>query len=178
MVDADTVLFVGHSGGGHGLPHNIDRLADELRSSSQVNGDGHRILWAEWGNYDCTPEEPSCPPRWEVYGEYRPRLEQQVGILLNDFATRSELARGEDDSLGGTGNVPTYFIWMPDCGSHAGAYDEMAYNGTLLGTTAFSPTMRVWLEDFVAGDKVNRMGWRIDDWQDSSGHAMVSICPP
>lgn len=143
-----------------------------------LDGQGHVVLWTDDRNqYAHCPDPTSpCLPMLTPE-EYRPRVERQAATFLGGFDFRSEMGGGVDQSLGGTGDVPTVLLWMPDCNSHAGIFNDAAYQETVIRTTGFSVSLREWLEEFMHFGRINVLGWRIDGWQDSSGQTMTSICP-
>ncbi|MBL8298966.1 MAG: hypothetical protein JNN30_11560 [Rhodanobacteraceae bacterium] len=57
IADADQVVFVGHSGAAHGLYHNIDRIASQLRGYAGFDGDIRVIHDA---NFLPTPENEAA----------------------------------------------------------------------------------------------------------------------
>lgn len=129
-------------------------------SEHTVSGLGHLVLWGPWGAYPhCPAPLATCPPRIDVGdgSPYEERLQQQAATILADLRFRSELATGEDAS----GPVPTLFLWMPDCGSHAGASDEAQWNRVALANASSSVTMRELLESFVAAPATGLIAGRI-----------------
>lgn len=141
------------------------------------HGNGHFVDWGDWDNYPhCPPSFSPCPPLFTV-DEHRTRLETQFQTLLNGSRSRSELATGADPSLGGPGNFPTFYAWMPNCGVHDGAYDDASFYNTTMSYKTFTHSMRTWLEGFVRVGRLNLRGWRVDGWEDSGGNVMTSTCP-
>jgi hypothetical protein len=141
------------------------------------NGTGHAVLWGEWDTYaHCSPNLNPCPPLFSL-DEHRTRLTQQFLTLLGDSRFRSELATGADPSLGGVGDFPTFYAWMPNCGVHNGAYDDASFYDTTVSYKTFTYSMREWLEHFVGVGRLNLRGWRVDGWSDSVGNIMMSTCP-
>ncbi|MEO7795154.1 MAG: pectin acetylesterase-family hydrolase [Thermoanaerobaculia bacterium] len=119
-------------------------------SEHTANGFGHLALWGPIGAYaHCAVLGlTTCPPLIEVGdgSPYEGRLYAQAGALLSGFQLRSELARGDDPS----GPVPSLFLWMPDCGSHASAYSDQQFSSVALSNGVSSVTMRDWLGTFVS----------------------------
>jgi hypothetical protein len=125
------------------------------------NGNGHIVDWGPLGPYPhCAALGYSpCPPAIAV-GDGSPheaRLFELGGRLLSDIRFRSELAMGDDTS----GVVPTFFLWMPDCGFHSSAYDDVQFNRVALSNGASSVKMRDWLESFVAAPATGITAGRI-----------------
>jgi hypothetical protein len=145
-------------------------------------GHGHLVTWADeadWQVAPCPPDSALCPPLFTV-DEHRTRLETQFQTLLDGSPSRSELATGVDPSLGGPGNFPTFYAWMPNCSVHNGAYDDASFYNTTVSYKTFTYSMREWLEHFVRVGRLNLRGWRVDGWSDSAGNVMTidpNTCP-
>ncbi len=97
-------------------------------TSHTLDGAGHIAQWGQWDSYShcgLLGAEP-CPPLIPVGNPspYRNRSKRQALTVVADIASRSELARGVDRS----GEAPSVFFWMPDCGVHNGAYDDAVFD--------------------------------------------------
>jgi len=141
-----------------------------------ANGSGHRLVWGEYGPWPHCPVGVDCPPVFDLV-EQRARLTQQAETLLDDRATRSEIALGIDESLGGAGAFPSFYAWMPDCGTHSGAYNNVSWNTQAISWQGSDWTMREWVEDFLVQPRLGVAARRIDGVSDGLGTA-TSSCPP
>jgi hypothetical protein len=304
LADADTILFVGHSGGAHGLMHNIDALADELTAqgvtadvravfdanfspsteneavfANAVGGgaplggdlfsgdlagesiadgavagtpftydlaayytdpatsyveaydnwqaefdqsclDAHATTGDDWicrdrhhvlFNHVSTPmfvrqdfSDPNkghtnsgvgfgvawgsaqagaalcswfavdpCPPLLSV-AQYQDRIAVQAQTLISDYWSAWEGAAADPTIT--VGARPTMYLWMPDCGSHAGAYNNDHFFDTEVTYKTYVHSMRQWLEGFMSVPAQNRKGWRVDGWTDGVD-TMATVCP-
>lgn len=137
------------------------------------NGQGYDVSWGPLGAYPhCakigfTP----CPPRMATGpgSPYVARLNAQAQDYLQHILTDGELASGADPS----GPPPTTYLWMPNCGTHAGAYDNGQYQDARLLRGPGGTNMRQWLELFVAAPATGVALARIDG---SDGY--LSECGP
>ena len=125
-------------------------------------GRGHLTRWGQWGNFPHCADlgiNP-CPPvvRVDSPPEHRLRLTAQARTLVDDITTRSELALGIDNS----GAVPTHAVWMPDCASHSGAYNDLHFYGIGLDDSEENITMQEFLEGFVMAPRVGISASRIE----------------
>jgi len=127
-----------------------------------MGGLGHVANWGEIASYPhcgILGMDP-CPPLIPVGNPspYRDRLHQQAQTVAGDLATRSELALGADTS----GPPPSHFYWMPNCGSHNGAYqDAPFYTQEFIGSAPVA-TFRELLEVFVAAPPTGAVATLID----------------
>ena len=129
--------------------------------------DGHPLQWAAEGNYrNCEGGVP-CLPRLDL-DEYRERVALQAQTLIAGATTRSELGRRVDPS----GDFPTFFLWLPSCGKHDGAYDDQSFYTAALG----GYTMRTWLETFMRAPRTGTLAWLIDGVADAEGKISLSQC--
>jgi hypothetical protein len=165
-------------------------------------GHGHMPQWGEAAAYPhCAAlGETECPPLIPAGNPspYRDRLETQARTALAGLQARSELALGQDAS----GPAPTFFLWMPDCGAHEGAYDDehfyevsagppaaaapaaaaaaaaqeaAAVRRRLRGTWSPPPgrmSMRELVEQFMLAPPAGARGYRIDGFDGAT-----SVCP-
>jgi hypothetical protein len=135
---------------------------------------GHWVRWGNASSYSYCPDAQPCEPRFSA-AEFRARVEKQAQTLLTSFWTRSELARGVDRSAA---PLPTYFVWMPDCGQHDGSFSDAFYAVTI-ATTATSFSMRQWMEEFMAAPRSGVRRYQIDDALDPSSRRMnTTRCNP
>jgi len=137
-------------------------------------GSEHTVYWGDEDFYAHCPVGTQCLPILDA-AEFRDRLEEQFQAMLDYSQTDSELATGADPSLG-AGNFPTFYAWMPDCGTHAGAYDNDSFFDTDMSYLAFTYNMNVWLQHFLNVGRTNLRGWRVDGWT-SAGNTMTTTCP-
>lgn len=131
-------------------------------SSHTLDGLGHVANWGEIASYPHCPilgVDP-CPPLIPVGNPspYRDRSLQQAMTVVNDLATRSELALGMDTS----GPAPSHFFWMPDCGLHSGAYSDGPFYVQEIVGDAPDATYRELLETFVAVPPTGAVATLID----------------
>ena len=139
-------------------------------------GAGHNLQWGDVGAFGHCVVSP-CLPILTV-AEYREHLEAQFDAMVNSSSTRSEMATGNDPSLG-AGNFPTFYAWMPDCGVHEGAFANPSFFDTTISYKGiFNYTMRQWLEGFMSVARTNLRGFRVDGWTDYAGNQMTTTCPP
>lgn len=139
-------------------------------------GAGHTVLWGSTAAVftACTAAPPdACYPVLNV-AEYRQRLEQQFATLADDARTRSEMATGADTTLG-AGNFPSMTIWMPQCGTHSGAYYNNPFFETTISYLGRNRTMREMMEEFMTLDRMNQKRWAVDDWSDGGGNLQETI---
>lgn len=130
--------------------------------------DGHRLFWATPSLAYCNdpaatvPCSPTLSPT-----DYRARVEEQAERLIEDFATRSELA-----VAGGV--VPTIYLWLPSCREHNGAFQDAPFFNTRLESVSLgtSPSMHDFLVEFMNDVPDGAVSARIDGEGD-----MVSSCP-
>lgn len=141
-----------------------------------MSGTGHPVTWAAWhtdpalcGWHGSAP----CPPLLDL-DEHRDRLEAQSQAVIDHYTQMSEMGRA-DTSLGT--DRPTVYLWMPDCTSHAGAFEDAPFFETEMSNSVSTYSMRTWLEGFMNVPRTNRKGWRIDGWDDGSGNTMSTACP-
>lgn len=142
-----------------------------------AGGLGSPVLWAlpPGCTYPDLPNAPGCsPPRFPPSTEHRARLSAQAETLIEGLRTRSEIASGADTSLP-PGSVPTVYVWMPKCGSHAGAYDNASFRQTALDHGGYVVSMRDWVERFVRARPFGGVAWRLDGTH--LGKTMTSVCP-
>ncbi len=132
-------------------------------------GVAHTVTWGDLDFYAHCPVGTTCLPQLDPT-EYRDRLTEQFTTMLYQSQTDSELATGADPSLG-AGNFPTWYAWMPNCGSHAGSFSNEPFFDTTI-TGAFTHSMRAWLEGFVSVGRTNLRGSRVDGWS-----GMFTTCP-
>lgn len=136
-------------------------------------GTGHALPWGPYGNYGhCaalgfTP----CPPVLPVGpgSPHEMRLLAQAQGFMTGFAVQSELATGQDTS----GPVPSSYLWMPECATHEGTYDDVAFYDARLFVGANDMSLRELAEAFVAAP---RTGQHVA-WVDGLNGA-VSECGP
>ncbi len=129
------------------------------------DGDGHPVFWAdetEWSMFPTRCPTTLCPPSFSAPSEHRIRLETQFDTLLNGANSQSELATGADPSLAGIGSFPAFYAWMPDCGSHGGAYNDKAFFDTIITSSTTTSSMREWLETFMSAGRANLSGTLVD----------------
>ena len=137
--------------------------------------EGHQVIWGPIDTYThCTGVSP-CPAEFTVPAEHRPRLDEQADRLWFDHEARSELALGIDTSPEG---VPTIAIWMPDCGDHAGAYDDGEFFVTTVSHAVGVRTMRSLLESFMTLPRTGRQSMYRDGVVDAGGFVSASTCAP
>ncbi|MBK6726631.1 MAG: hypothetical protein IPG63_05120 [Xanthomonadales bacterium] len=137
------------------------------------NGFGHALPWGPYGTYGhCTVFGFSpCPPLLPVGpgSAHEARLLTQAQGFMSGFATQSELATGADAS----GPVPSAFLWMPECGTHEGTYDDEAFYDIRQFVGARGMSLRELAEAFVAAPRTGRH----EAWVDGLNGA-VSECGP
>lgn len=124
-------------------------------------GTAHLVQWGEADTFTHCDPGTSCLPQLNP-AEYRERLTAQFNAMLTESATYSELATGADASLSGA-NVPTWYAWMPDCGSHEGAYDGDAFFETDMTYRTYVYNMKSWLEGFMTVSRTDLRGFLVDD---------------
>ena len=128
---------------------------------------GHRLQFADDAAYpDCTGGSP-CDPRL-TREEYRARVTLQAQTLIDSASTRSEMARGIDES----GPFPTFYLWLPDCGKHDGVYADASYYVASMG----GYTLRHWIEEFLRAPRTGTKAWLIDGVENGSGTVVRSQC--
>ena len=86
--------------------------------------------------------------------------------------------RSNDSSMtpSGYGDVPTVYLWMPDCSEHGGAYLDEAFFNTSISDDTGTYSYRDWLEAFVQDGSKNTIEVLADGWI-SDSTPMVSHCP-
>lgn len=118
-------------------------------SEHTANGTGHLAMWGPWsawphcatlGFTPCPPLIPSGPG-----SPLEQRLQHQAIAYRQDRATGSELATGADPS----GAVPTTYLWMPDCRTHEGLYDEVQFPKSRIMRGGEWWSLRTFAEAFV-----------------------------
>jgi len=138
--------------------------------------DDHQVDWGPPALYPHCQGTP-CPPKFKVPAEHRPRLEEQADRLWTDFPSRSELALGTDGSLGGAGLTPSFAIWMPNCGVHAGVYDDDQFFRTTISHAGGVRTMRSLLESFMTLPRTGQRSQYRDGLVDGGGFVSATVCP-
>ena len=139
-------------------------------------GLGYMVQWAEaqtgavcgWFGSDPCPALMSVDQHWE-------RIATQAQNLISDYWTNWEGAAS--DATISVGDRPTMYLWMPNCTSHAGAYNNDAFLDTEMEYKGNVYSMRTWLEGFMNVPADNRKGWRIEGWTDVVANAMTTTCP-
>lgn len=147
------------------------------------NGVAHVMQWGEVGSYAHCPLLPGggpCPPAIAP-ADHRARLLEQQQAFASGLHSRSELVSsfsnpgtGAAEDPSGTGLAPSLYLFLPDCASHAGAYDGPAFAQTLLDRPGESTTMRGLLETFVL--EAPPVG-AVEQWVDGVD-GVTSACPP
>ena len=142
-------------------------------NSAHTNGGaGHTVTWGSTSVPYAPCAAPGCYPVLSV-AEHRDRLEQQFATILDSSWTRSEMVTGADPSLG-AGNFPSLYAWMPQCGTHSGAYNDDSYFDTTMSYLTYTYSMRMWVESFMRVGRTNLRGWRVDGWTEGAGNAQTT----
>lgn len=135
-------------------------------------GAGHSVLWGSTSVPYAACASPACFPVLTV-AEHRARLMQQWQTILDGSLLRSELFTGADPSLG-AGNFPATVAWMPQCGTHAGAYNDDSYFDTTMTYLTYTYSMRMFVEGFMMHPRTNARSWYVDGWTDPLGNVMTT----
>ena len=137
-------------------------------------GAGHTMLWGSTNvPYAPCPAPPNaCYPVLSV-AEHRGRLEKQFNTILDSSLLRSEMVTGADPSLG-AGNFPTLYAWMPQCGVHAGSYNDDSFFNTTMTYLAYTYSMRMFVEGFMTSARTNLRSWYVDGWTDPLGSVQTT----
>lgn len=116
-------------------------------------------------------------PVFAIPGEHHRRLNEQADRLWFDFRNRSEMALGADTSLP-AGQVPSFALWMPNCGVHAGAFDNTQFfDVRVTAPLGGSSTMQSFLASFMTYSRTGLQGMHRDDWVHAGGFIADSIGP-
>lgn len=137
-------------------------------------GTTHMVQWGDLDAYSHCAAGTSCLPELDP-AEYRARLTAQVNALINEAAIDSELATGADTSLPGA-SFPTFAAWMPDCGSHEGAYDADSFFETDMTYNTSVSNMKLWLQGFMNAARTGVQAYLVDDLT-LAGYPMDTVCP-
>lgn len=125
--------------------------------SGPVNN-GHRLFWAKPEIRFCKDPE-SLEPCLPVLSaaDFRARVEEQAEQLLSSFSTKAEQWSNGD-------GVPTVYIWAPDCGVHAGAFNDAQFFNVVIDdvNTGMNSTMHDFLVDFMNDQPTDSSDSRID----------------
>ncbi|NJO12143.1 MAG: hypothetical protein HC872_00225 [Gammaproteobacteria bacterium] len=142
-------------------------VREDYRDSKHSDiAEGHELPWGPFAEYShCMGEK--CAPVFTVPGEHRPRLNEQADRLWFDYWTRSEIARGVDTSLAAPPlafAAPSFALWMPNCGQHAGAFDDVQFFDVFVSSPTGSRNMESFLAAFMAYSRQGQKGMYRDDW--------------
>ncbi|MEM6990992.1 MAG: pectin acetylesterase-family hydrolase [Myxococcota bacterium] len=146
-------------------------------SSHSDSGQGFKADWAQWHTdpalcawFGGAP----CPPRLSL-AEYDARLAAQATTFVDDYGSAWEGAAA--DPTIDYDSPPTLFLWMPDCGRHAGSYNAEAFFDTEIDTVdSTAHSMRTWLETFVSAPPSGVKNIRLDGRIGRYG-LETSVCP-
>lgn len=129
---------------------------------------GHRLFWANAELRHCSDPYalvPCLPTLSQA--DFRVRVEEQAERLKEDFSIRSELALNQLP-------VPTVYLWLPDCASHAGAFDSAQFFNVTMKSDLLlkDSTMHDFLMQFMSSSPIAGFDSRIDgdgDWRSVCG---------
>jgi hypothetical protein len=152
-------------------------VREDYRDSNHSNPvEDHELSWGPIAEYPAHCPGRTCVPVFAVPGEHRGRLNEQADRLWFDYRARSEIAEGIDTSMP-AGQVPSFALWMPNCGSHAGAYDDAQFFGVSISSPVGSRTMESLLASFMASSRIGRQAMFRDDWVHDGGFVSDSTGP-
>jgi hypothetical protein len=151
-------------------------IREDYRDSNHSNAvEDHTLSWGPVAEYPhCLGT--TCAPVFAVPGEHGQRLDEQADRLWLDYRTRSEIALGVDTSLA-AGTAPSFALWMPNCGVHAGAFSDVQFFDVRVSSPAGSRNMESFLASFMTYSRTGLQGMYRDDWVHSSGFVADSSGP-
>ncbi len=153
-------------------------IREDYRDSNHSNpAEDHELAWGPAAEYPAHCPGGLCVPVFAIPGEHRRRLNEQADRLWFDFRNRSEIATGADTSLP-VGEVPSFALWMPNCGVHAGAFDNTQFfEVRVTAPLGGSRTMQSLLASFMTYRRTGLQGMYRDDWVHEDGFVADSIGP-
>jgi hypothetical protein len=149
-------------------------IREDYRDSNHSNAvEDHTLSWGPVDTYaHCGGK--ACVPVFTVPGEHRPRLNEQADRLWFDFRARSEIALGVDTS---SAAAPSFALWMPNCGVHAGAFSDVQFFDVSVSSPAGSRNMESFLASFMSYNRTGQQGMYRDDWVHAGGFVANSSGP-
>ena len=93
-----------------------------------------------------------------------------------DYRNRSEIALGVDTSLP-VGGAPSFALWMPNCGEHAGAFDTTQFFDVSITSPAGPRTMQSVLASFMTVSRTGQQAMYRDGWVHAGGFVADSTGP-
>jgi hypothetical protein len=152
-------------------------IREDYRDSNHSNPvEDHELSWGPVATYPAHCPGTTCKPVFAIPGEHRQRLNEQANRLWLDYRSRSEIALGVDTSLP-AGQAPSFALWMPNCGVHAGAFDDTQFFDVRITSPAGARTMQSFLASFMTYSRTGLQGMYRDDWVHASGFVADSIGP-
>jgi hypothetical protein len=152
-------------------------IREDFRDSNHSNPvEDHELVWGPVAEYPRHCPGSVCLPVLTIPGEHRRRLDEQADRLWLDYRNRSEIALGVDTSLP-AGQAPSFALWMPNCGEHAGAFDNTQFFDVRITSPAGPRTMQSLLASFMTYSRTGEQAMYRDGWVHAGGFVADSTGP-